>query len=431
MKNIYSNENKKIHLRLAVHRPPLAVSRLPSTIFVFILALCVSIQMQAQASWTIYNTSNSGLPYDNVYCTLPDGQGNLWVGTDYGLGYFDGQNWTTYRTDNSDLPHNSVRSLLLDENDDLWVGTFIGGLAKYDGIDWTVYNITNSGLEDNFIRSMVIDENATLWVGTSGGLHRLDGTVWQVYNIDNSNLMSNNIPTLAVDENNALWIGTINGGIARLQDTTMTVYTADNTLLTDNTILDIYIDEQQNKLLACPAGGLNILNPNANATAFLTLNSSICDNSISAIAELNGTIFLGTAPAGICTFGEWTSYNTDNSPLTNNTIRSLTPEGDSILWVAPDFGGLIRFKPDFPTVNQAVAELPDIRVYPNPAVDFIHINTPVHTCVRMYDVLGNMWYENEKILDSEAIPVQDLPTGIYFLELFFDGRKIIKRVLVN
>jgi len=426
MKKKYLNKNKKTPH--TVHRPPSTIYRFT---LLLIVGCCAFGLMQAQASWTIYNTSNSGLPYDNVFCTLPDGQGNIWVGTDYGLGYFDGQNWTTYRTDNSGLPHNSVRSLLLDENGDLWVGTFIGGLAKYDGTDWTIYDIYNSELEDNFIRALVMDADTALWIGTSGGLHRFDGTAWQVYNMNNSSLISNNITSLALDTNDDLWIGTLNGGIARLQDTTMTLYTADNTLLTDNTILDIYIDDQQNKFLACPAGGLNILDPDANATAFLTLNSLICDNSISAIAALNGTIFLGTAPAGICTFGEWTHYTTDNSPLTNNTIRSFTPEGDSILWIAPDFGGLIRFQPDFPTAHQPVFDLPDIRVYPNPAVDFIHVYAPVYACVRMYDISGSLWYENAKTIDSEVIPVNHLPSGMYFLELFFDRKKITKKVIVN
>jgi len=422
MKKNYSN--KKIPSSATVHRPPFAI-------FLLIICCCTFGQMKAQESWTIYNTDNSGLPYNNVFCTLPDEQGNLWVGTDYGLGYFDGQNWTTYRTDNSGLPHNSVRSLLFDKHGDLWIGTFIGGLAKYDGTNWTVYDITNSGLEDNYIRTLAMDADTVLWIGTSGGLHRFDGADWRVYNMNNSDLISSNIPTLAVDENNDLWIGTINGGIARLQDTTITLYTADNTLLTDNTILDIYIDEQQNKLLACPAGGLNILDPNTNATAFLTLNSLICDNSISAITELRGTIYLGTAPAGICTFGEWTTYNTDNSPLTTNTIRSFNTEGDSILWISTDFGGLIRFRPDFSITNQPVADLPDIQVYPNPAVDFIHVYTPVHARVRMYDISGNVWYEHEKVLDSETIPVDNIPAGIYFLELFFGKQKIIKKVLIN
>lgn len=405
--------------------------RLPYIVFNLIICCFIFGQIQAQESWTIYKTDNSGLPDDNVFCSLHDGQGNLWVGTDYGLGYFDGQNWTTYRTDNSGLPHNSVRSLLLDANGDLWVGTFIGGLAKFDGTDWTVYDIYNSGLEDNFIRTLAMDADAVLWIGTSGGLHRFDGTEWQVYNMNNSNLLSSNIPALAIDANNDIWVGTINGGLAHLQDTTLTVYTADNTLLTDNTILDIYIDEQQNKLLASPAGGLNIFDPNANATAFLTLNSLICDNSISAIAELNGTIFLGTAPVGICTFGEWTTYNTDNSPLTTNTIRSLSTQGDSILWIATDFGGLIRFQPDFPTANEPVFDLPDIQVYPNPALDFIYLDTPVDARVRMYDVLGNVWYNKEKIVGSETIFVSDLSKGIYFLELSFGQQKMIKKVLVN
>jgi len=405
----------------------------PKRIFSFLLTtclLCAALQMNAQAEWTIYNTSNSGLPYDNVFCTEPDGEGNLWVGTDYGLGYFDGENWTTFRTDNSGLPHNSVRALLLDAGD-LWVGTFIGGLAKYDGTDWTVYDIYNSGLQDSFIRSLLIDDDGLMWIGTSGGLHSFDGTDWQVYNKDNSNLISNNIPSLALDAQNALWIGTINGGVARLKDDNMTLYTADNTLLTDNTILDIFIDDEQNKWFACPAGGLNVFDIDNNQFTFITINSGICDNSISTITELRETVFLGTAPVGICTFGDWTTYDIDNSPLTTNTIRDLNTEGDSTLWIATDNGGLIQFKPDFPTATQTVSDLPDIRVYPNPAIDFIYIYTPIDTRVRMYDVSGKVWCKNEEVFDSEAIPVNDLPTGIYFLELSFNRKKIVKKILVN
>ncbi len=399
--------------------------------YLTIFLLCATLQITAQAEWTIYNTSNSGLPYDNVFCALPDEQGNLWVGTDYGLGYFDGENWTTFRTDNSGLPHNSVRALLLDDNDDLWIGTFIGGLARYDGTDWTVYNIGNSGLEDNFARSLLIDNDGLLWIGTSGGLHSFDGTDWKVYNMNNSDLLSNNIPSLALDAQNALWVGTLNGGVARLKDSTMTVYTADNTQLTDNTILDIYIDDEQNKWFACPAGGLNVFDINNNQFTFITINSPICDNSISAIAELHDTIFLGTAPAGICTYGHWMTYNTDNSPLTTNTIRNLNTQGDSILWISTDNGGLIKFKPDLHTDNQPVSDLPDIQIYPNPTSDFIHIQTPVNTNIRLYDMTGRLWYNAEKISGTKSLPVQHLQQGIYLLELDFERDKIIKKIIIK
>ncbi|MFQ6066176.1 MAG: two-component regulator propeller domain-containing protein, partial [bacterium] len=35
-------------------------------------------------TWTVYDTDNSGLPYDSVYALAIDQQGNKWIGTDGG-----------------------------------------------------------------------------------------------------------------------------------------------------------------------------------------------------------------------------------------------------------------------------------------------------------------------------------------------------------
>jgi ligand-binding sensor domain-containing protein len=39
-------------------------------------------------NWTVYNTSNSGLPSNWVYSIAIDGQGNKWIGTDGGLAVY-------------------------------------------------------------------------------------------------------------------------------------------------------------------------------------------------------------------------------------------------------------------------------------------------------------------------------------------------------
>ncbi|MHC4146658.1 MAG: two-component regulator propeller domain-containing protein, partial [Planctomycetota bacterium] len=68
--------------------------------------------------WTVYNTTNSGLPYNGVTALAIDEQGNAWVGTGRwwaqaggGLAKFDGTNWTVYNTSNSQLPNNDHVSL--------------------------------------------------------------------------------------------------------------------------------------------------------------------------------------------------------------------------------------------------------------------------------------------------------------------------------
>ena len=79
---------------------------------------------------------------------------------------FDGTNWTVYDTTNSGLPNNDVEVLTIDGGGNKWIGTGGGGLAKFDGTNWTVYDESNSGLPSNIVQTIAIDDNGNKWVGT-------------------------------------------------------------------------------------------------------------------------------------------------------------------------------------------------------------------------------------------------------------------------
>jgi len=123
-------------------------------------------------NWRVYKTSNSGLPDNRVNAIAIDGQGNKWIGT-YGidnkfmgvvfggLAKFDGVNWTVYNTSNSGLPYNDVRAIAIDGQGNKWIGTS-RGLAKFDGVNWRVYKIA--------VNAIVIDKQGNKWIGTYGGL---------------------------------------------------------------------------------------------------------------------------------------------------------------------------------------------------------------------------------------------------------------------
>ncbi|UCG61888.1 MAG: fibronectin type III domain-containing protein [Candidatus Zixiibacteriota bacterium] len=83
------------------------------------------------SSWVNYNSSNSGLAHDLVFCVAVEPSGIKWFGTLNGLCRFDGTNWTTYTTQNSSLPDNVVRSVQLDSFGNIWIGTE-GGLAVFN-----------------------------------------------------------------------------------------------------------------------------------------------------------------------------------------------------------------------------------------------------------------------------------------------------------
>jgi len=55
-----------------------------------------------------------------------------WIGTwGGGLARFDKTNWTVYNTSNSGLPDNDIRSIAIDGSGNKWIGTSYGGLAVF------------------------------------------------------------------------------------------------------------------------------------------------------------------------------------------------------------------------------------------------------------------------------------------------------------
>lgn len=78
--------------------------------------------------------------------------------------------WTVYKTSNSGLPSNYVNAIAIDQSGNKWIGTTdFGGLAKFDGTNWTVYDNSNSGIPNNSVLAISIDQIGNKWIGTSGG----------------------------------------------------------------------------------------------------------------------------------------------------------------------------------------------------------------------------------------------------------------------
>ena len=129
-------------------------------------------------NWKTYNTANSGIPFNIVTSTVDDAQGNRWVGmapywsgstnVGGGLAKFDGTKWTVYNTSNSGLPNDYITSIAIDYLGNKWIGTG-GGLSRFDGTNWTVYNIANSGLPNDWVNTLAIDGSGNKWIGTYSG----------------------------------------------------------------------------------------------------------------------------------------------------------------------------------------------------------------------------------------------------------------------
>ncbi len=158
-----------------------------------------------------------------------DPLGNKWFGTGAGLVKYDGTNWTVYNSSNSGLPNNTIKSIKIDSTGNKWLGTYGGGLVKFDDTHWSVFSTSNSNLPDNYIVSVSIDGSGTKWIGTLyGGLAKYDDKSWTIYNRSNSGLPENYVSSILIDSNGRKWIGT-NGGLAVFKEGGVVSINADKT----------------------------------------------------------------------------------------------------------------------------------------------------------------------------------------------------------
>jgi diguanylate cyclase (GGDEF)-like protein len=172
-----------------------------------------------------YDPEN-GLPNPIATAFAEDGAGFLWVGTQGGVGRWDGYSFRTYKSvagQSGALPDNGITCLHTDVRGRLWIGTGAGGLAMYDAErdQFKVYTAgAAGGLSSVHVSAIADDGSDGLWVGTAGGLDHLYPETGQVYHVhhvaaDAASLPDDRIMSLLRDRAGTLWVGTRDGLVKR------------------------------------------------------------------------------------------------------------------------------------------------------------------------------------------------------------------------
>ena len=151
-------------------------------------------------------TSAEGLPSDNVYALLPDGN-DMWVATDKGLAkVIEGKSQIILAENDPGLPNKYIRRLAYDSQGHLVIGTILG-IARYDGNTASVVvTFKDLGVGD-WLTAMTVAPDDSIWFGTINGLfHSSDMSNWQVMTSADG-LNSAMINEIHFDQYGALWVG--------------------------------------------------------------------------------------------------------------------------------------------------------------------------------------------------------------------------------
>lgn len=258
-------------------------------------------------------------------------------------------------SDADGLPQNTVHTITLDQRGYLWVGTQ-DGAAYYNGQRWHAVNLPE-WTRSNFVRCILPTPDGTLWFGTQhGALYRLREGTWstETLGLEGGERVRVNtlLATRASDDSTVVWAGTFTHGLARLDRNGWTIFDT-SAGLPHNRVWGLLEtrDASGATLWVGTQRGLAVLR--GGADRFVTEPGFPTDsvNSLCEVADETGqkVLWAGTYGGGVARLvgGRWERLTTREG-LPSNFVTSLIEDRLSSerggVWVGSDGGGVVRIQ---------------------------------------------------------------------------------------
>jgi len=217
--------------------------------------------------------------------------GDMWIALkSKGIVHYNGGNWANITNANTSgqLPNDSITKVHYDVNGNLWIGSKYG-LTKKSGLTYSNYPYN---IAPDFLKSP-INAIATLgqevFLGSDTGLIIFNTATsnWSRFHIGNSGLLSNKINSLSRDPNGKIWIGT-NNGFSIFNSGTIISFAMSNSMLPDSNIIDIAITPFDTILLAKNFGIIRF-----DGTNFIWLDNLHYGRIVPSFCVVGGLVNLG------------------------------------------------------------------------------------------------------------------------------------------
>ena len=289
--------------------------------------------------WRKYSTTN-GLSNNHINTITGDWQGNLWVGTDYGLNRINEDGIRIFTTE-AGLYDNLITALTIDNWGDLWIGTFRGGMAKFRDKIIHIYDYRD-GLTNLSVQALSVNQRGYLMIGTLEGLYYLDQEGKMIYPI--SGTAYTPITSIINKGSQSLWIGTMVDGIKQMKELRF----ADRISvkgLPDDFVHCLLKDRDGNIWIGTDTAGLIQLKKKKIFN--ITRRSGLPTNAVSAVMQdSKGDLWIGTRNRGVCQLENNTvrkMFNLRNG-LSGNQISVLYEDNHQSLWIGTRDKGINRLQ---------------------------------------------------------------------------------------
>ena len=225
------------------------------------------IKIYTGQSWTLLNTSNSPITYNDVTDIVTDNKGQVWTVNGKDIIRLNSGKRQKFNSSNSNIPDDWARVISTDHFGNIWA--IVGrSLVKYDGNIWHKTELPNNAQE---INTLAVDSTLNIWLGTEySGIFKFNGKTWIEYNIYNSPLQGNQVKIIKVNKDNVIWVGTTNnfgsgsGGVARIENGNWETFTFKNSKITFGDVSDIAFADSGKVWIATSDAGVSLLHDKIN-----------------------------------------------------------------------------------------------------------------------------------------------------------------------
>jgi|GEM_PF-6537234 len=313
------------------------------------------------------------------FAVIEDRDGFLWFSSFFnGMVRFDGSSVKKFREGPGAVSNDFVTHLLEDRNGDIWVGTNFG-LNRYNKETNTFThffkdpeNPETSLASSTFNLSsntIIEDAEGYLWFGTQSGLSRFDVKTNTFRNFwhdpgDPKSLSDNDIFSVFEDSDGVIWVGTKHHGLNRFDKKTETFTRlrhdpADPHSLPDDEIQSIIEDKQGFLWLGTRDHGLVRMDRETGIFTHYTHDpvnpASLPQMSIWDLSLLRDgriAVIQSTSAVGLilwdpetATYEQYLSDPSKSFSLSTNTVQDVFESSNGILWVVHNNGKVDKFDP--------------------------------------------------------------------------------------
>lgn len=279
------------------------------------------------------------LPGNRISSLYQDRDGVLWVGTSGGglYRYSYGQ-WRKSER-GREFANNHIRAIAGEPNGDLWVGTEYGLYCLKD--QEVIHYGFKDGLPDNFITALTTGRYGTLWAGTMhNGLARFQDVLVQNYDFDDG-LKCLTVLSLAADREGRIWIGTMES-LFHLEPEEGLVNPVKK--ITDTPVTALTDLSGDGLLVGTMTEGLKYLSDHSCQDLFP--HSELDNSNINTIyRDDQGYIWAGTENRGLVMIkSRRVSSITSRDGLPAGAVYTILEEDRNTVWVGTGNSGLFRMR---------------------------------------------------------------------------------------